>query len=143
MSFAVSRFSLILAACVLVGCSKAEPEGPRLPTTPVGGVVHVDGKPVSMVEVTCHPDAGNTEMKHPVMVFTDDQGRFDMTTYVKGDGLPSGEYALTFSWLEMGMTAKDKFKGKYSSLRKSTHKFSVKGAADEKVDLGTIELKTK
>ena len=82
-------------------------------------------------------------MKHPVTVFTNDDGRFAMTTYVKDDGLPSGNYTLTFSWLEMGMTAKDKFKGKFSSARKSTNKFTVKEGTEEKLDLGTIELKTK
>lgn len=137
MKYQYSMWGMFFVAVLLSSCSKSAPEEPRVPTSPVVGVVHVDGKAASLIEVTCHPD-GASELKHPVSSFTDDEGRFSFATYVQGDGLPVGGYTLTFSWLEMGITAKDKFKGKFSSPKKSTTKFDVKGGGMKRLTWGRL-----
>jgi len=133
----------VLVALTLAACSKPAEGPPRLPTSPVSGVVQIDGKPGVMVEVRCLPEEGSSEIKHEVTAMTGEDGKFVLGTYEAGDGLPAGTYTLTFSAMEMGMTMKDTLKGRYADPKKSKHKATVTGDVDEKVDLGTIELSSK
>ena len=135
--------AVILLALAITGCSKGGPEIVRLPTSPVTGVIHVNGEPTAMVEVSCRPDAGSSEINYAVIAVSDEDGAFKLGTYESGDGLPAGSYTLTFNWIEMGLTPKDKFKGKYANPAKSEQKFTVEGHEEEQVDLGTIELTSK
>jgi hypothetical protein len=78
--------------------------------------------------------------------FTGDDGQFSISTYEKGDGVPEGEYILTFMWgkrnvITTSYGGPDKLKGKYSDPKKSGHKITVR--AGEPTDLGRIDLKTK
>jgi 5-hydroxyisourate hydrolase-like protein (transthyretin family) len=109
----------------------------------VSGVLHVDGSPAAEVEVAFHPQDANAKIKYQITTTTDKDGKFSATTYESGDGLPPGDYKITFAWLEGLTTQKDRLKGKFKNAKKSTHSVTVKGTEDEKVDLGTIELQTK
>ena len=128
---------------ITFGCKKA-PEGePRVTTSPVSGIVLIDGEPVEMVEVKCHPEPGTSEIKYPLTASTDKDGKFSMTTYEAGDGLPEGTYTLTFQALQMGFVTQDKLRGKFSDPKKSKQTVKSTGVKADVVDLGTIELKTK
>lgn len=136
---------LILAA---VCCSCGEEQPYRKETFPVTGRVVVDGKPPgSPVKVTCHSVTG-IDQEHPTFSWclTETDGSFEISTYEAGDGVPAGDYALTFFWgrhnvIAMSYGGPDKLKGRYDELKDSPVKFTVKPG--EPTDLGTIELTTK
>jgi len=93
----------ILTSGLLVGC------GPELPkTVPVSGVIVYRNKPVSGAQVTFlregeRPGRGNT----------DDQGRFELSTYYSADydalkGAVPGEYKVKVTKLEFLVKPEDK-----------------------------------
>jgi len=135
--------AVLLAAIVFSGCSKPQRGGPRLTTSPVFGIVQVDGQATEMVEVNCHPEGDTSKIKYTVTSMTDKDGKFTLGTYEGGDGLPEGIYTLSFKWIETGFAPKDKFRGAYADPAKSEHKVTIKGDKGEKIDLGIIELKSK
>lgn len=131
-----------------VGCSSPPPPGPpRKPTIPVTGSLVIDGQPVEMIEIACH-DMKKIETNDSKVsaTFTDAQGKFALTTYVEGDGVPEGDYALTFMWGQFDLFSRsyvgpDKLNDRYKSPRESKVKFTAKKGSP--VDLGKIELTTK
>jgi hypothetical protein len=132
---------LVLAA----GCSDSDPN--RKETFPVTGLVLVDGKPAPEVQVVFHDLAGmDTAMPTYSSTFTKEDGRFTLSTYDEGDGVPAGEYAVTFFWgqfnpISMHFGGPDKLRDKYSDPKKTPFKFKV--AKGESGDMGTIELTAK
>jgi 5-hydroxyisourate hydrolase-like protein (transthyretin family) len=116
-------------------------------TIPVKGEVSVDGKPVADVLVTCENvqglDAKNTTVSSGK---TNEEGKFDVSTYKQADGAPEGDYALTFSWREYSVLkhayiGPDKLNKRYANAKNS--KFHFKAEPGKPVDLGKIELTTK
>ena len=104
------------------------------------GIVNVDGNPQPGVLVECHPEPGG-EIQRPLSGHTDEEGKFSISTYEAGDGLPQGAYTLTFQWMvAQGLTSIDKFKGTYADPKKSEYKLTVNEG--EPNDLGVIELVT-
>lgn len=132
---------LLLIALACVGCAEPPRGGPRLTTSPLTGVVNVDGEPTEGVEVTCTPEPGSSEIKYPLVATTDSNGQFKFGTYQSGDGLPEGNYILTFAWPELSMVPKDRLNKAYVDPSKSEHKVTV--VTGEPSDLGEIELFTK
>jgi hypothetical protein len=53
------------------------------------------GKPLAEAMVVFHPVEGSVEGDHKPLAYTTDEGRFDMTTYLTGDGAPAGKYEIT------------------------------------------------
>jgi hypothetical protein len=137
---------LLVIICHLAGCSSELP--PRKPTTPVTGVIRVDGAaPGSPLQIVCHKLDGIDAADHTVsQAHSDNDGEFALSTYQQGDGVPAGEYALTVTWGKLNPVSmsysNDAFKGRYNDPKTSQVKFTVKDA-DEPIDLGTIELSTK
>ena len=130
------------------GCGKDLPQGPpRKQTFPVTGVVLVDGQPVEVLEISCHDVKRiGTDDSVIVTAYTDAQGKFELASYVAGDGVPEGDYVLTFLWGEMNIISRsyggpDKLKERYKSPQESKVKFTAKKGTP--VDLGKIELTTK
>ena len=77
---------------------------------------------------------------------TDVEGKFAISTYQSGDGLPEGEYALTFMWGQLNLISKsyggpDKLNGRYLNAQTSEHRVTVE--AGDPIDLGRIELSTR
>src|SRR3954453_17284542 len=87
----------LAVGCVLLlglaGCGSK-----NRPVFPVSGQVQVDGRPAPGALVIFHPvgDRG-PEAVHPLGT-VDDQGRFTLTSYTKGDGAPEGEYQVAVRW---------------------------------------------
>ena len=136
----INVFAVILLA-LIVGCREQQRGGPRLETYATTGVVKIDGEPGDLVEVQCHPGPDATGIKYTLSTMTDKDGKFSLTTYESGDGLPEGTYTLTFQWLEPGFVPKDKLKGAYADPKKSTH--SIKVVKGQPTDAGVIELSSK
>lgn len=138
--FAVLALSLACCAC-------QEELGPnRKETFPVTGRVLVDGQPIDMLSIECVCLTG-LDKQNPTLssYYTGADGKFQISTYVTGDGVPEGEYALTFQWGRLNLMSHsydgDKFNGRYRDPKKSDVKFTVRKGTPN--DLGDIELKTK
>lgn len=135
----------IVVTAMVGGCGRKELVDPNeLPTSPVTGTVHVDGKPVAMLRVTAIDMSDPPKTTYVPSAFTDNDGKFKLSTFRENDGAPDGDYRLTFQYgtmnLIMGRQYKgDKFKGKYSKKENSKFPLKVEGQA---VDMGTIELTT-
>ena len=76
---------------------------------------------------------------------TDKDGVFNLSTYVAGDGVPEGDYVLTFQWGTLNTFRHtfegDKLNGRYTDPTNSVAKFTAKYG--EPTDLGEIKLTTK
>ncbi len=145
MRLAVGRRMLwALGLCVLCSCGE---EGPaRKATYPVTGTVMVDGAPAANLAIQVH-NVNGMDKEQPTVssAFTKEDGTFALATYDSGDGVPEGEYALTFMWGQMNLVSMnyggpDRLKDRYRDPKKSEVRFEVNG---EPVDLGSIELRTK
>ncbi|MGH7199971.1 MAG: hypothetical protein ACREJB_05160 [Planctomycetaceae bacterium] len=141
------RLLIVTALVLLLLGSCSEERGDRKETFPVTGRVVVDGRPPSSpIKITCHNLAG-IDKQDPTYSWcmTGEEGRFSLSTYESGDGVPPGEYALTFFWGEMNLISmsyggQDKLGGQYDSPEESPATFTVKPG--EPTDLGKIELAT-
>lgn len=140
----------ILGLLLGVGCADTGPKGPpRVKTIPVTGKVLVDGSTVELprqVLIRAHVVGGESPTSTEPAAYANPDGTFAFSTYEAGDGVPAGEYKLTFQLghrnLMRARFEGDDFKGRYSDPDKSEHTLSV-GEDAEPIDLGTIELSTK
>lgn len=135
-------FALFMIVWLLpCGCAAEKRGGPRFKTTPLTGIVQIDGEPTAFVTVECHPQEGTSELKVPFTAATDEDGKFEFAMYEKGDGIPPGTYALTFVLKTLQTSLKDKFSGAYADPLKSEFKVTV--VEGEPNDMGVIELSSK
>jgi len=140
-------FPLVTIVALLVGCGGEAPPF-RKATSPAKGKLTVDGTaPGSGIQIQCHPTAG-PDATHPTVsaIESDADGNFSISTYQAGDGLPAGDYTLTFTWQEFNVmsrsySGKDKLNGRYADPKTSPIKLSVKDG--EENDMGTVALTTK
>jgi hypothetical protein len=83
---------VLLVALLLPACGKSD----RKPVYPVSGQVLLNDKPLKGVVVAFHPvDKAKFERERP-NADTDADGRFRLSTYLKDDGAPEGDYKVTF-----------------------------------------------
>jgi hypothetical protein len=140
----------IIPVCLLIlatGC-REEAKPFQKVVVPVKGKVTVDGKaPTSPIKIDVHY-LGAPDMEHPTASsgLTGEGGEFSLSTYDSGDGVPVGEYALTYFWgdfnlVSMNYGGKDKLNRRYSKAADSVSKF--KAEEGKPIDLGVVELKTK
>ena len=119
---------------------------PLMESQNLDGIVHVDGEPASYLRVAAIATGGAGMVPMTPSALTAPDGKFELATYEAGDGVPPGEYQLTFVWGEIsllnGQYTGDKMKGKYAKSAASQYKINV-NPGDVPIDLGTIELKTK
>ena len=157
---AVCYLTLLVAACFSISCSQ-KPTGraiKKLPVVEVTGVVTVDGQPAEGVAIRCIPQGADAEsrvsvLKDAVSAFravTKDDGTFSLRTYEEGDGLPAGEYVITFAWpapyegmqkrSSREIEASDRLQGKYTKPENWV-KFNV--IAGSPLELEPFKLTTK
>ncbi len=89
-----SRLALLTLLAAL-GCGKSDG---RKPVFPVSGVATAKGEPMAGAMISFHPlnDPDPRALKAQATAGKD--GRFALTTYTSGDGVPAGEYAVTIYW---------------------------------------------
>ena len=144
---ALQGLTLVLCLC-LSGCGSGQ-NALKLPddaskTIKVSGVVTVDGKPGWGVFVTLNAKPG-TVAGSLSEGEGNEEGKFEISTYIAADGAPPGEYTLTFRRVDKtifhigGDGPPDLFKGAYSKPAESKHSVSIQEGS-EPVDLGVIEL---
>ena len=141
--FVTAVFCLLMCQVSCSRAVKAAPIKDKVPVSPVHGIVSVDGVPTGGVYVSAFPEGTIAESRPQYLKFgsmSAADGKFSFKTYVRGDGLPHGNYILMCRILEQtGSGEKDLLGGQYSDSIKPLLKFEV---ADQKdIDLGTIELK--
>ncbi len=146
----VNRNAAALAALVclsLSSCTSKVEIPNRKQTFPVTGTLLVDGSPAEDVQVTCN-DVNGLDKENPTTSATNtgSDGTFKISTYMAGDGVPPGEYVLTFFWGQMNFFTKeyvgpDKLNDRYRDPKKAKVRFEVERG--KPTDLGTIELTTK
>lgn len=147
MNTSCLQWLLVFLLVTSASCRKKD-ESNRKPTYPVKGRLLIDGKPPGEpVAVKCHPVKG-IDTTNPTVSsgFTNNDGTFQLSTYKTGDGIPEGDYILTFVWgkrnvFTMQYGGPDKLKGRYSDPKKSNFKVTV--TAGEPTDLGDLQLTTK
>jgi hypothetical protein len=148
---------VISGLCFLVmaaGCTPAN-EIKRLEAQLVTGRITVGGQPAAGARVVLHPL--NAEVKstglYPYGV-ADANGTFYLTSYVRGDGAPPGEYQVSVVWpdetyvpkspqeaeeIRMGGQPPDRLKGRYATPEKMNLKLVVERGAGVQL-LPGIEL---
>jgi 5-hydroxyisourate hydrolase-like protein (transthyretin family) len=141
------RLIIFLLALCLFSCGRKEQAGDRKPTYPVTGTLLVDGSPAEEVQITCYP-ASDVNNEDPTMpqANTAADGTFKFSTYVAGDGLPEGDYVLTFFWGQLNVFTReyvgpDKLNDRYRDPKNAKVSFKVEKGKPTK--LGTVELTTK
>lgn len=89
------RISSLLLALLVLGCGSASE---RQPVFPVAGRLTFQGQPMAGAMLTFHPlgDTGPRALR--AQATADGEGKYRMTTYTTGDGVPPGEYAVTLYW---------------------------------------------
>ncbi len=138
-----TRLPWIALACLALGACQKSALDDRLPTYPVKGQVLVDGQPAAQLKVKAYR-VGGLDKANPALpqAITDDQGNFTLFTYNVGDGIPTGQYALTFVWGQANgsrYSGPDKLAGRYADPQNPLKTVQV---ADKPIDLGQIQLAT-
>ena len=83
----------VLALAALVGCSDG-----RLRIYPVTGQVIYNGQPLKGVDIALHAVDPKNSVGYPPHATTDADGTYSLTTYLKGDGAPAGEYRVAVAF---------------------------------------------
>lgn len=131
---------VLVASFILTGCQK-QVGPPHLKTTPVKGVVHINGEPMAGVIVECHEETQAAKPPPPRTIRTGADGKFCLSTYDYCDGLPDGNYSLTFKWQKIQTGPKDLLNAEYADPKKSKFKVTIQDR--QPINLETIELTTK
>jgi hypothetical protein len=97
--------ALSAGVILLIGCGDG-----RLPRSPVGGSVKVDGKPAGGAIVVLHPVAGSVAPEAEKIRPTgtcDRNGRFVLGTWELADGVPAGRWKVTVQWFTMANASEE------------------------------------
>ncbi len=113
---------------------------------PVRGQVFAERtEPAAGALVVFHPVEADVEPTLRPVAYVDEAGNFELTTYDRGDGAPSGEYVITVEWREKPATpfsadneGKDRLRGKFANPDASKFRFTVDGDSEHVVP--TIHL---
>src|SRR5262249_48324561 len=122
----------LLAAVLIPSCGKGRKE-----LYPVRTKVFVDNKPAADVFINLHPVDKSEPGRTASFGRTDANGEVTLSTFVAGDGVPEGEYVVTFTWRERSGLLKDQFegpdrlKGQYYDLKTSKFRVTVQPKPNE------------
>jgi hypothetical protein len=130
---------ILLLAGWQLGCSRDQ----RVKVYPVVGKLLIDGQVAEKVLVYFYPLRAVAGANPIPFGIVGPDGTYRPSTYVRGDGLPSGEYTVTVVWpryIEFDgqeIASDDRLAGKYSDRARSTIKMRV---TVDTVELPLIEL---
>lgn len=105
---------------------------------PVSGVVLIQGKPAEGVCVSFHPLAADSGNTIPATGKTGKDGKFELSSFLPGDGAPPGEYSVTIIWPlrferigEQEFPVGDRLGGAYAQQAKTPLKATVREGVNE------------
>jgi hypothetical protein len=144
----ISKLGLIIAIFTvqtLPGCDDG-----KLKVYPVHGTVNVDGKPAAgAMVIFCPLDDSNQKLQRErPFGTTGADGKFTLTTFVKDDGAPVGEYKVLVQWAappkpggdrDRDSGSPDRLKGRYMNLEKTPLTAKIEGTTE----LAPYDLKTQ
>lgn len=116
-----ARVVLVLALLVAASC------GGKFPRTyPIKGKILVNGQPAKDCQITFNRTSGG-DPAHPATPtgLTNENGEFQLTSYVANDGATEGEYVVTIEWRDRsGITnaefgGPDQLGGDYAKVEKN------------------------
>src|SRR5262245_35991478 len=84
----------LLPLIALAGCSSTG----RLPTYPVTGQILYNGEPLKGVDVAFHRVDPKNDTGYPPHATTDADGKFTLSTFLKDDGAPAGEFRVAVAF---------------------------------------------
>ncbi|MBN2292395.1 MAG: hypothetical protein JXM70_08220 [Pirellulales bacterium] len=116
-------FVIATLTATLVGCGRSD----RLPLNTVEGTVSCRGKPAEGVFVVFHPENPSEKMRklRPAAT-TRAEGKFKLSTYGPGDGIPAGEYRVTAIWRgESEGNETDRLQGRYADPSTTPLKITI------------------
>ena len=138
-----SLLGIVTLGLLTAGCSSERKPVNELKVVPVTGVVLVDGKPLPNIKIKMFSKTLDREKRAFPRGVTDQEGRFHAWTYRVNDGVPPGEYVVTFVDHSQGdpraRENPDGFKGRYSDRKNTEHVITVPDS-DEPYDMGEIRL---
>ena len=142
----VFGITVAIVVASLAGCGG---QSDRLAVYPVKGTLTYDKRPPEGAMILFHPlsgDAAGSSLRPSAVVQND--GSFTPTTYNHRDGLPAGQYALSFFWPgppgkgemdgDAGGGGENRFPAKYGKPETSGHKVVIEKQPNE---LKPLELK--
>jgi len=86
----------IVVLLVLAGCGRSGP--PRAATNPTTGSITYQGQPIVGAFLALPPKAGAAGDVPTATAVVRPDGKFAVTTYDTGDGVPEGDYVVTVQW---------------------------------------------
>ncbi|MDX1928353.1 MAG: hypothetical protein SFV81_17630 [Pirellulaceae bacterium] len=113
----------------LVGCGKGK--DPWEVTHPATGVVNFKGRPIVDAELTFFPEDKSAPDSVRPKAKSTAGGKFEVWTYVQGDGAPAGNYKVTVVHNEVAVS-KDTIVAKPNDL---PEKFSKRDTTDIQVQI--------
>jgi len=131
-------FSWLFLSCLLIGCAQSD----QPVTIPVGGVVTVDGKPLTKGTITFQmKSTGDGALKRPAIGQIDAEGRFQLSTFQAGDGALPGHYTVVITAFENEPTAEEYAAGaKRKSLIPEKYSNAITSGLDAVVADGKSEF---
>jgi hypothetical protein len=140
---------LAVSACLVAllpfaGCGEG-----KIPLYPVTGKILVDGQPANGAMVIFCPIEGSEQlMRERPIGFAGADGSFQLTTFLKDDGAPAGQYKIIARWApgsagddpSMPLGGADKLRGKYFNLDRTTLTATIEEGSNE---LPPFELSSK
>jgi hypothetical protein len=116
---------------MLAGCKQGES---RVPTFPASGqLLAANDKPIANALVVLHPVDINSEAPKS-RATTDADGKFQLTTYITGDGAPEGDFIVTVEqWLrdDPNEAPSNKIPGTWSRPESSQIRIAILKSANQ------------
>lgn len=134
----------VVAMAALTGCGDG-----KLPLYPVTGTVLVDGQPAQGAMVIFCPVEGSSPpelLRERPFGNAGPDGKFLVTTFLKDDGIPAGEYKILVQWAVQGAAYDqrsgpvDRLRGRYMNLENTP--LTAKITSDS-LELPPFDLKTR
>ncbi|QDT38720.1 hypothetical protein [Stratiformator vulcanicus] len=95
---ALRSIAAVLGACTIIGGCGGDPQKPDLVS--VSGQVTLDGDPLTTGVVLLQP-LDPTVVSHTANGLIDNEGRFNLGTFERGDGVAPGEFAVAIMSYEI------------------------------------------
>ena len=130
--------------------NQAIPERERQKVVALAGTISLDGQPAPNLMVRLVMEGETAPGPTSPKSLTDANGKFEFTTYLAGDGVPTGKYAVIVEQLTKSGTAgwsgPDQLKNRFNHVKEPAATLEVKSGEpqkDVKIDLVTADKKPK
>jgi len=140
----VRQLSMVTVFFILTGCGSGDSPQARLnkaipdrtSVVPLSGVVSIDGKPRGALMIRLIIEGQDAPDPKTPKVVSDPEGKFEFTTYLKGDGVPVGNYRVIVEELTRsvagGWSGPDKLENRFNHLEEPAATVNVQEGTPQK-----------